>query len=48
MEVGGHLIQVVVKAGFTVPIDAILPEICVFIVGFSCTVWTKTRSLRTH
>ena len=27
------------------PIDAILPEICTFIVGFSCTVWTKMRSL---
>ena len=28
-----------------IPIDAILPEICVFIIGFSCTVWTKMRSL---
>ena len=31
-----------------IPIDAILPEICAFIVGFSCTVWTKMRSLRAH
>ena len=31
-----------------IPIDTILPEICAFIVGFSCTVWTKMRSLRTH
>ena len=28
-----------------IPIDAILPEICTFIVGFSCTAWTKMRSL---
>ena len=31
-----------------IPIDAIPPEICAFIVGFSCTVWTKMRSLRAH
>ena len=31
-----------------IPIDAILPEICAFIAGFSCTVWTKMRSLRAH
>ena len=31
-----------------IPIDAILPEICTFIVGFSCTVCTKMRSLRAH
>ena len=30
------------------PIDAILPEICAFIVGFSSTVWTKMRSLRAN
>ena len=30
------------------PIHAILPEICAFIVGFSCTVCTKMRSLRAH
>ena len=30
---------------FLVPIDAILPEICTFIVGFSCTAWTKLRLL---
>ena len=29
-----------------IPIDAILPEICTFIVGFSCTVCTKMGSLR--
>ena len=23
----------------------ILPEICAFITGFSCTLWTKTTSL---
>ena len=31
-----------------IPIDAILPEICTFIVGFSCTAWTKMRSLRAN
>ena len=31
-----------------IPIDAILPEICAFIVGFSGTVWTKMRSLWAH
>ena len=31
-----------------IPIDTILPEIFAFIVGFSCTVWTKMRSLRAH
>ena len=31
-----------------VPIDAILPEICTFIDGFSCTAWTKMKSLRAH
>ena len=31
-----------------IPIDAILPAICAFIVGFSCTVCTKMRSLRAH
>ena len=30
------------------PIDAILPEICTFISGFSCTVCTKMRSLQAH
>ena len=24
-----------------IPLDTILPEICAFIIGFSCTVWTK-------
>ena len=28
-----------------IPIDAIIPEICSFNVGFSCTAWTKMRSL---
>ena len=28
-----------------IPLDTILPEICVFIIGFSCTVWIKMRSL---
>ena len=28
-----------------IPLDTILPEICAFILGFSCTVWTKMRSL---
>ena len=27
------------------PLDTILLEICAFIVSFSCTVWTKMRSL---
>ena len=24
-----------------IPLDTILPEICAFIDGFSCTLWTK-------
>ena len=28
-----------------IPLDIILPEICTFIIGFSCTVWTKMTSL---
>ena len=28
-----------------IPLDNILPEKYAFIIGFSCTVWTKTRSL---
>ena len=28
-----------------IPLDTILPEICTFMIGFSCTVWTKIRSL---
>ena len=28
-----------------IPLDIILPEICAFILGFSCTVWAKMRSL---
>ena len=28
-----------------ISIDAILPDICIFMIGFSCTVWTKMRSL---
>ena len=28
-----------------IPLDIILPEICAFIVGFSCTLWTKMTSL---
>ena len=31
-----------------IPIDAILPEICTFIAGFSCTVLTNMTSLRPH
>ena len=28
-----------------IPLDIILPEICAYIIGFSCTVLTKTTSL---
>ena len=28
-----------------IPLDTIHPEICAFINGVSCTVWTKMRSL---
>ena len=28
-----------------IPLYTILPEICAFIIGFSCTVWTKMRPL---
>ena len=28
-----------------IPLDTILHEKCAFIIGFSCTVWTKRRSL---
>ena len=31
-----------------IPIDATIPEICTFIVGFSCTAWTKMRSFRAN
>ena len=31
-----------------IPIDASLPDICTFIIGFSCTAWTKMRSLRAN
>ena len=31
-----------------IPIDAIFPENCAFIVGFSCTLWTKMRSCGAH
>ena len=26
-------------------LDTILPDVCAFIIGISCTVWTKMRSL---
>ena len=28
-----------------IPLDTILPEIYAFIIGYSCTVWTKMRPL---
>ena len=28
-----------------IPLDTILAEKCAFIIGFSCTIWTKMRSL---
>ena len=31
-----------------IPIDAILPEICTFTVGFNCTAWTKMTSLQAN
>ena len=34
-----------VNATLLILLDLILPEICAFIISFSCTVWTKTRSL---
>ena len=34
-----------VVATSIIPLDIILPEICAFIIAFSCTVWTKTTSL---
>ena len=34
-----------VNATSIIPLDNILPEIYAFIIGFSCTVWTKMRSL---
>ena len=36
------------NATSVIPLDTILPDrqkICAFIIGFSCTVWTKMRSL---
>ena len=27
-----------------IPLETLLPEECVFIIGFSCTVWIKIRS----
>ena len=37
-----------VNATSFIPLDTILPEICAFIIGFSFTVWTKTRPLLAH
>ena len=31
-----------------IPLHIILPEICVFILDFSCTVWAKMRPLLAH
>ena len=28
-----------------IPLDTNFPEICAFIIGLSCTMWTKMRSL---
>ena len=28
-----------------IPLEVILPEECAFIIGLTCTVWTKMRSL---
>ena len=28
-----------------ISVNTILPEICAFIIGFSCTAWTKMRFL---
>ena len=33
---------------FLVPLYIILPEICAFITGICCTVWTKIRTLLAH
>ena len=32
-------------AASRIPLDTIHPEICAFTIGFSCTVWTKMRTL---
>ena len=31
-----------------IPLDTVLPEICSFIIGFNCIVWTKMRSSAAH
>ena len=31
-----------------IPLDTNFPEMCAFIIGFSCTVWTKMKSLWAH
>ena len=28
-----------------IPLDIIFPDVCAFIIGFNCIMWTKMRSL---
>ena len=37
--------SILLKGTLYIPLDTILPEKCAFIICFSCTVWTKMRSL---
>ena len=37
--------SILLKGTLYIPLDTILPEKCAFIVCFSCTVWTKMRSV---
>ena len=37
--------SILLKGTLYIPLDTILPEKCAFIVCFSCTVWTKMKSL---
>ena len=37
-----------VNATSLIPLDTILPKKCAFIIGSSCTVWTKMRFWPAH
>ena len=40
-----HLFRTEANATSLIPLDTILPGICAFIIGFTCTVWITTMSL---
>ena len=40
-----HISESVVANTSLITLETIFPEECAFIIGFSCTVWTKMKSL---